>query len=105
MIELPEATTIAVQMNTAKGKQTKSAIRGHAPHKFAFYTRQPEECATILRDRRAGESIANGSMIMTSIEPDHVLVLGGDGERILCIPNGSLTSNLSYYFSGWLPGD
>ena len=84
MIELPEATTIALQMNTAlKGKQIKSAIRGNAPHKFTFYNRQPEEYAAILRDKKVGESITNGSMIITSIEPDHVLMLGGGGERIL----------------------
>ena len=84
MIEFPEAATIALQMSTAlQGKQIKSAIRGNAPHRFAFYTRQPEEYATILRDKKVGESVANGSMIVTSIEPGHVLVLGEGGERIL----------------------
>jgi len=84
MIELPEASTIARQMNDElRGKRIESGIRGNAPHKFAFYNRPPEEYETILRGKTMGPAIGHGSQIWASVEPDYVLVLGGGGERIL----------------------
>ena len=84
MIELPEAMIIARQMNKElKGKHIASCIRGNAPHKFAFYSRPPEEYESILKDKTMGPTIENGSLILASVEPDYVLVLGGGGERIL----------------------
>lgn len=84
MIELPEATTIARQMNDElRGKRIESGIRGASPHKFAFYTRSPEEYEAILKGKTIGPSKEDGSLILASVEPDHVLVLGGGGERIL----------------------
>lgn len=84
MIELPEAVTIARQMNQElQGKRIESAVRGNSPHKFAFYTCTTEEYATVLQDKSVGEVTEHGSLILASLEPDHVLVLGGGGERIL----------------------
>jgi len=84
MIELPEALVIARQMDAElKGKQIEFGIRGNAPHKFAFYSRPAEEYETILRGKLIGETTEHGSAILTSIEPDYVLALGGGGERIL----------------------
>jgi len=84
MIELPEATTIAMQMNyELKGKTIEYGNRGNSPHKFAFYNHSPEEYETILKDRTIGESKGFGSLILTCLEPDHFLILGGGGERIL----------------------
>jgi len=84
MIELPEVLTIARQMNAElRGKRIESAVRGNSPHKFAFYSGSPEEYAAILVDRTMGEATDHGSLILASVEPDHVLVLGGGGERIL----------------------
>jgi len=84
MIELPEASIIARQMNRElRGKRIESGIRGNAPHKFAFYSRPLEEYEVILRGKTIGPSTENGSLILASVEPDYVLVLGGGGERIL----------------------
>jgi len=84
MIELPEASTIARQMNNElKGKRIESGIRGNAPHKFAFYSRSPEEYEVILRGKTMGSVTEHGSLIWASVEPDYMLVLGGGGERIL----------------------
>jgi len=88
MIELPEALIIARQMNEElRGKRIESAIRGNAPHKFAFYSRPPEEYEAILRGKTMGGATGHGSLILASVEPDHVLVLGGGGERILYHPS------------------
>jgi len=84
MIELPEAITIARQMNTAlKGKQIVEGMRGNAPHKFAFYNHTPEEYAAILQGKTVGEAREHGSLILVAIEPEYVLTLGGGGERIV----------------------
>jgi formamidopyrimidine-DNA glycosylase len=84
MIELPEALTIARQMNDdLRGRRIKSASRGNAPHKFAFYSGPPDEYAAILKGKAIGEASEHGSAILISVEPGYVLVLGIGGERIL----------------------
>jgi formamidopyrimidine-DNA glycosylase len=83
MIELPEAANIAGQMaSTLAGKRIKSAMRGNAPHKFAFYSRTAEEYARILAGKRVGRAEGSGSMILLPVEPGYLVVLGGGGERI-----------------------
>jgi formamidopyrimidine-DNA glycosylase len=83
MIELPEALVIANQVNEAiMGKQIASAMRGNAPHKFAFYTRAAEEYAQILKDRRIGPARGHGGLILIPAEPEYLLAVGGGGERI-----------------------
>jgi formamidopyrimidine-DNA glycosylase len=83
MIELPEAATIARQMTDAlKGKRIASAVRGNAPHKFAFYSGSAKKYATLLKGRVIGEAKEHGSLIVVNVDPGHVLVLGGGGERI-----------------------
>lgn len=84
MIELPEAITIAQQMNEElRGRQIESGMRGNTPHKFAFYSGSPEEYEAILKDKTMGATTAHGSLILASVGPYHMLVLGGGGERIL----------------------
>ena len=44
MIELPEATVIAGQINrTLNGKRIREAVANYSPHKFAWYTGDPAE--------------------------------------------------------------
>ncbi|MGD8554917.1 MAG: zinc finger domain-containing protein [Anaerolineales bacterium] len=84
MIELPEALIIARQMTQElKGRRIASAIRGNSPHKFAFYSQPPEGYQALLTGKTVGESKGHGSAILTFIEGDYHVVLGGGGERIL----------------------
>jgi formamidopyrimidine-DNA glycosylase len=85
MIEIPEAMTIARQMNSElKGKLVAAGSRGNSPHKFAFYSqRSPEEYAAIMKDKTVGEATVNGPLILARLEPDYTLMLGGGGERIV----------------------
>jgi formamidopyrimidine-DNA glycosylase len=84
MIEMPEAVKLAGQMDQAlKGRRIKRGTRGNSPHKFAFYSGSPEEYEAILNGRTVGGSTVHGGEILTSIEPDYLLVTGCGGERIL----------------------
>jgi formamidopyrimidine-DNA glycosylase len=84
MIELPEALVIAEQMRKEiTGKQIVYGNRGNASHKFAFSSGSAEEYEAIFQDKLIGAATGQGSAILVPIEPDHVLVLGGGGERIL----------------------
>ena len=90
MIELPEAATIARQMTeTLRGKRVATATRGNSPHKFAFYTRSPEEYASLLAGGTMGEAREYGSCLVAEVDPYLALVLGGGGERILYHEDGS----------------
>jgi formamidopyrimidine-DNA glycosylase len=115
MIELPEAVTLARQINaTLCGKTLAGGLRGNAPHKFAFYNREPEEYAAILPGRTVGQAAAYGSTIRIPIEPGYVMVLGEGGEHIVYHPDASSVpakhqlllrfaddSYLSVRVSGW----
>ena len=84
MIELPEAVTLARQINaTLRGKSLVGGMRGNTPHKFAFYSREPEAYAAILPGRTVGEAAAYGSTLRVPLEPGYLLVLGEGGERIV----------------------
>lgn len=84
MIELPEACTIARQLDKElKGSVIKSCIRGNSPHKFAFYNRTPKEFEKIMVGQTIGRTIYHGSYTITSIGKDNFLALGGGGERII----------------------
>ena len=84
MIEHPEAVTIAGQIaETLTGKQIEAAVRGNAPHKFAFYNREPEAYASLLCGQSIVGAEASGSLIFVRTSGGHIIVLGGGGERIL----------------------
>jgi formamidopyrimidine-DNA glycosylase len=84
MIELPEAKVIGQQIATELvGKQIAYGDRGNATHKFAFASGTAEEYTALLKDKTIGPAKGHGSAILIPIEPGHVLVLGGGGERIL----------------------
>jgi formamidopyrimidine-DNA glycosylase len=85
VIELPEAINIAWQISKElKGKQIASGVRGSSPHKFAFTGKHSdEEFKTIVKDKTIGAAWADGSVILTDLEPGYVLSLGCGGERIL----------------------
>lgn len=83
MIEHPEAVTLARQIaKVLGGKEIRAAIRGNSPHKFAFYSRSPEEYAEVMQGETIAGSEASGSLILTRLGGGHLLVLGGGGERL-----------------------
>ena len=90
MIELPEAKVIAEQMAAElTGRQIERGDRGNATHKFAFANGTADEYAAIFKDATIGSATSHGNAILVPIEPGHVLVLGGGGERILYHASGA----------------
>ena len=88
MIELPEATTIARQINAElKGKRIADGNQGNSPHKFAFYSYPAEEYAAILKGKTVGEATVNGPHILLALDPGYTLILGEGGERIIFHPS------------------
>ncbi|MEW6754137.1 MAG: zinc finger domain-containing protein [Candidatus Latescibacterota bacterium] len=90
MIELPEALVIAAQIEeTLCGRRIRCALRGNAPHKFAFYSGPPEHYAATLPGKTVGRASAEGGLILVEALPGYLVVLGGGGERILYHPPGT----------------
>lgn len=78
MLELPETTTIARQINeTLIGKRVRNVIVLQSPHKFAWFHGDPQNYNSML----AGKTInnANGCGSWVEIKADGVVLLFGDG--------------------------
>ncbi len=81
MIELPEAVTIAGQLNdTTCGKRIVAVTVRHTPHKLAWYYGEPEAYADLLFGRTLGRAVPLGSMV--EIETGNRRVLLGEGVGI-----------------------
>lgn len=88
MIELPEAVTLARQITEElQGKCIARGVRGNSPHKFAFYSGEPDWYAQVLEAKTVGAARAHGVFILVDLEPGYTLVLGCGGERILLHPD------------------
>jgi formamidopyrimidine-DNA glycosylase len=83
MIEMPEATTIAYQMNdTLVGKNMSQFARGNLTHKFLWLNRPVEDFAAIL----PGKTITGANSYGRSIHlhlGDHMLWWGDPGGKLL----------------------
>jgi formamidopyrimidine-DNA glycosylase len=81
MIELPEAISIAKQLNdTIGGKQIASVITAHTPHKLAWYYGEPAKYSSLLIGKTVGQASAYGSMVEIKVEKDNILF--GEGGAI-----------------------
>ena len=78
MIELPEAVSLAKQLNeTIKGKKIDRVIANYSPHKFAWYFGDPMGYDALLRGKTIGEAKARGSLV--EVLAGGVNLLFGDG--------------------------
>lgn len=82
MIELPEAETLARQLNeTVRDRMIASAEAGHSPHKFAWYTGDPAGYGVLLGGRRILLARASGCFVELAMEGGLTLFLG-DGVNL-----------------------
>jgi formamidopyrimidine-DNA glycosylase len=90
MIELPEALTIARQIDeTLVGKRVAHADQGNSPHKFAWYTKSSEEYYRTLTGQRVTGATGFGNRISIHLDGGWDLVPGDMGGRVLFHPDES----------------
>jgi len=81
MLEIPEATVMAGQINdTLTGKRIVGIITAHSPHKFAWFSGQPEEYQGWLIGQTIDGASALGGMV--EIQAGRVRLLFGDGVNL-----------------------
>lgn len=81
MIELPEALTIARQLNeTIRGKRIAGVTAAHSPHKLAWYYGEPGKYAGLLVGRAIGQADAHGGLV--EIKAGNADILFGEGVGI-----------------------
>ncbi|EGW40095.1 formamidopyrimidine-DNA glycosylase [Desulfosporosinus sp. OT] len=84
MIEIPESTTIARQLNeTVRRRTILRVVANASPHKFAFYHGDPADYNKLLTKQVIGDSFGIGAMVEISV-----------GERRIVLGDGA---NLRYY--------
>lgn len=82
MIELPEAVSLARQVNdTLSGKRVSSVISQHTPHKLAWYYGEPADYTSLLAGRTVGPASALGSMVEVALGEARLLFSEGAGLR------------------------
>jgi formamidopyrimidine-DNA glycosylase len=78
MIELPEATNIAGQINeTIYGKRIMGVVAGHTPHKLVWYYGEPQRYSQLLVGRTIGKANAFGGLV--EIKAGNANILLGEG--------------------------
>lgn len=78
MLEIPESNTLAMQLNeTVRGKTIRYVEANKSPHKFAWYSGNPEDYDSFLSGKKIGSSYARGGMV--EIEAEDYRILFSDG--------------------------
>lgn len=78
MLEIPEALTIAHQLNnTVAGKRIMHVTAAYTPHKFAWYYGEPQNYHTLLVGKTIDKAAGYGGMV--EIKAGTAVVLIGDG--------------------------
>jgi formamidopyrimidine-DNA glycosylase len=89
MIEMPEAMTIAMQMDeTLTGKTFRHFGRGALMHKFLWLSKPAEEYDAFLAGKQVTGASSYGRSIYLYVSETHVLWFGELGGRILHHPRG-----------------
>lgn len=78
MIEIPEALTIANQINnTIKGKKIINVIAEHTPHKFAWYHKNPQLYRKLLIGKTIDKAAAYAGMVEIKTSAATILISEG----------------------------
>lgn len=78
MLELPEAVTVAAQINnTISGKPISNVIAAYTPHKFAWFYGDPQMYKELLVGKTIGKAYGYGGFVEIQAEGANILV--GDG--------------------------
>lgn len=87
MIELPEAVVLAAQIDgTLKDKRIRSVIAAHSPHKFAWYSGEPQGYETLLADKAIMAGRSFGGQV--EVAAGDAILLFTDGVNLRCFLKG-----------------
>jgi formamidopyrimidine-DNA glycosylase len=81
MLEIPEAATLASQVNTSvKGKEITEVQAAHSPHKLAWFQGDPAEYPRLI----VGKSITSARSVggMLEISVDDIKIVFSDGANL-----------------------
>ncbi|HWP96495.1 MAG TPA: endonuclease VIII [Syntrophomonadaceae bacterium] len=78
MLELPEAFTLANQINDSlNGKRITRVVAAHTPHKFAWFYGDPQRYPDLLVGKRVERAEGYGGFV--EIKAELAIILVGDG--------------------------
>lgn len=81
MLELPEAITVAGQINSVVcGKRITNVTAAQSPHKFAFFHKDPQKYYELLTGKIPGKATGYGGLV--EIRADGAVMLFGDGASL-----------------------
>ncbi|MHB1483059.1 MAG: endonuclease VIII [Saccharofermentanales bacterium] len=81
MIEIPESNTLARQINaTLIGRSIQKVIANHSPHKFAWFSGNPDDYNNLFSGKVIISAIANGGM--AEILADDIRLIFCDGTNV-----------------------
>lgn len=81
MIELPEAFTLAEQINkTIGGKKIANVTAAHTPHKLAWYYGDPDQYSSLLVGHSIDKATAFGALVQIKVADSAILF--GDGVNL-----------------------
>jgi formamidopyrimidine-DNA glycosylase len=87
MIEMPEASTLARQMDEAlRGKEFMRYEQGVLRHKFLWLIPPPEQASAMLAGKRISGASSYGRSIYLHLGDEHMLWFGDTGGRLLYHP-------------------
>lgn len=88
MIELPEAVVLSREIDEAlSGKQIKTVVAGHSPHKFAFFHPDHEDFQNLIINSVITKSYNLGGFVRVELS-DEKNLLFFEGVRMRYIPEG-----------------
>jgi formamidopyrimidine-DNA glycosylase len=81
MIELPEAFTLAAQINrTISGKKIANVTTAHTPHKLVWYYGDPDHYSSLLVGNSINKATAFGALVQIKVADSAILF--GDGVNL-----------------------
>ncbi len=78
MIEAPEALNLAAQLGkTVRGKRIEAVVTSFTPHKFAFFSGDPEGYEGLLLGKKITGAVSYGGMVDLAAEEAHIVFTDG----------------------------
>lgn len=87
MLEIPETTVLAQQLNEAiQGKRVQHIEVNAVPHKFAFHLGKPEGYDQLVKGKTMGQAVGFGSWVEISV--GDAMLAFSEGSRVMLLQRG-----------------